>query len=234
MLDEEVVSVSLRPREFTYDKEQRIPVAIFRLDFIALIKTNDGENKKVLIEIQKAKNEMDLMRFRNYVAEQYKKQEIIDGEEVTLPIITIYILGFELPYVETACIKIKRQRITGRYKSKLDKLLSVFEQDNFIDDTGIVKDFKHEADVEELQIMTDILHHVGVSPEERKEIEDEKEAYRTYLEMFQKQKKEHQAQIEKKNKELKLKDKELEEKDKQMEELRKQIIALEKSRENNK
>jgi len=52
---------------------------------------------------------MDLMRFRNYVAEQYKKKDFIDNEKVVLPITTIYILGFKLPKVETACIKVRRQ-----------------------------------------------------------------------------------------------------------------------------
>ena len=46
------------------------------------------------------------MLFRNYLAEQYKKEDKIDNEKVILPITTIYILGFKLPEIETPCIKI--------------------------------------------------------------------------------------------------------------------------------
>ncbi len=59
---------NVKPQEFTYT-DQLAGLSVFRLDFIATIKTQEGEFKKVLIEIQKAKNEIDLMRFRNYLAE---------------------------------------------------------------------------------------------------------------------------------------------------------------------
>lgn len=76
-------------------------LAVFRLDFIAAIKTDTGEHKTVLIEIQKAKNPIDLLRFRNYLAEQYKKEDTVNNENIVLPITTIYFLGFKLPEIET-------------------------------------------------------------------------------------------------------------------------------------
>jgi hypothetical protein len=48
------------------------------------------------------------MRFRNYLGEQYKREDIINNEKHILPITTIYILGFNLPEIETACIKVER------------------------------------------------------------------------------------------------------------------------------
>jgi len=213
MLNEEVLSVNVQPQEFTYDKD-KIPIAIIRLDFIAIIKDKNGDHKKILIEIQKSRSEPDLMRFRNYVAEQYKRQDFVNNRKTILPITTIYILGFNLPNIETACVKVERnyidlinnqvineknkfienlthysfvvqvERITNRYKSKLDKLLSVFEQNHFMDDRSITKEYKYETDIEEVDIMTDILHKVGVSPEERREIETEQEAFRTYMGMY--------------------------------------------------
>jgi hypothetical protein len=149
------------------------------------------------------------MRFRTYLAEQYKKEDIVNGEKVILPITTIYILGFNLPEIASSCIKIERNywdlvdkkiiegrsdfveklthdsfivqvnRITNRYQTRIDKLLSVFEQTNFIDGKEITKKFKHDVDIEEIEIITDILHHSGTNPEERKKIENEQEAWRT-------------------------------------------------------
>jgi len=208
LLEQTIETIEVKPQEFTYTNELAA-LAVFRLDFIATIKTDAGEYKKVLIEIQKAKNQIDLMRFRNYLAEQYKKEDLINDEKVILPITTIYILGFKLPEIASACMKVERnykdlinkkiissksdfvkklthdsfivqvERITDRYQTSLDKLLSVFEQTNFVDDKKIIKEFNHEIDIEALKIATDILHHSGTNPEEKKKIETEQEAWRT-------------------------------------------------------
>ena len=208
VLEQTIETVEVKPQEFTYIDELSA-LAVFRLDFIATIKTNTGEQKKVLIEIQKAKNQIDLMRFRNYLAEQYKKEDTVNNEKIVLPITTIYILGFKLNEIDTPCLKVERnyidhinktnlntksdfveklthdsyivqvERITDRYQTRLDKLLSVFEQTNFVDDKKIIKEFNHEVDIEELKIATDILHYSGTNPEEKKKIETEQEAWRT-------------------------------------------------------
>lgn len=208
LLEQTIESIEVKPQEFTYTDELA-GLAVFRLDFIATIKTELGDYKKVLIEIQKAKNQIDLMRFRNYLAEQYKKEDTIDNEKVILPITTIYILGFTLPEIETPCLKVERnykdqinktslstksdfveklthdsyivqvERITDRYQTRLDKLLSIFEQTNFVDSKKIIKEFNHEVDLEEIKIATDILHHSGTNSEEKKKIETEQEAWRT-------------------------------------------------------
>lgn len=230
LLDEEIVSVEVKPQEFTYTDELA-GLAVFRLDFIATIKTETGAYKKILIEIQKAKNQIDLMRFRRYLGEQYKKEDKIDNENQVLPITTIYILGFILPEIQSACIKVERNykdlvnkmiiekksdfveklthdsfivqvdRITNRYQTSLDKLLSVFEQRNFVDDRKITKQFQHPTDNEDVKILTDILHHSGTNPEERKLIEDEQEAWRTVNAMFQDKEKAFQKALDEKEKE---------------------------------
>lgn len=208
LLEQIIESIEVKPQEFTYTDEFA-GLAVFRLDFVATIRTDTGELKKVLIEIQKAKNQIDLMRFRNYLGEQYKKEDIINENKVILPITTIYILGFKLPEINTSCIKVERnyrdlvnkkiidtksdfveklthdsyivqvERITDRYLTRLDKLLSVFEQTNFIDSSKITKEFNHDTDIEEVRIITDILHYSGTNPVEKKKIETEQEAWRT-------------------------------------------------------
>ena len=258
LLEQTVESIEVKPQEYTYkgeletakgiqDAEERIrerfSIWVYRLDFIATIKTDAGEYKKVLVEIQKAKNLIDLMRFRNYLAEQYKKEDKINNENVVLPITTIYILGFNLPEIETPCIKVERnyidlihkvtldkksefveklthdsfvvqvERITDRYQTRLDKLLSVFEQRNFTDDKEITKDFAHEPDIEELKTMTDILHYVGTDPKERKQIEIEQEAWRTVNAMFEEKERKYQRELEEQRKVLNEKDQALNEKE---------------------
>ncbi len=228
LLEQTIETVEVKPQEFTYIDELA-GLAVFRLDFIATIKTDLGEYKKVLIEIQKAKNHIDLMRFRNYLAEQYKKEDTVNDEKVILPITTIYILGFKLSEIETPCLKVERNykdltnkitietksdfveklthdsfivqvdRITDRYQTRLDKLLSVFEQTNFIDDKKIIKEFNHEVDIEELKIATDILHHSGTNPEEKKKIETEQEAWRSVNAMFDDKEKKYLKQLKDKD-----------------------------------
>jgi hypothetical protein len=247
LLDQFIENVEVKPQEFTYTDELA-GLAVFRLDFIATIKTENGAYKKVLIEIQKAKNQIDLMRFRKYLGEQYKKEDKINDDLVALPITTIYILGFTLPEIETACLKVERNykdlvnnklidkksdfveklshdcyivqvdRITNKYQTKLDKLLSVFEQNNFEDDSKITKRFTHPTDIEEVKIITDILHHTGTDPDERKQIEIEQEAWRTVNAMFEEKEKELLQKLKEKDKALEEKDKVLEEKDKALEE----------------
>lgn len=254
LLEQQIETVEVKPQEFTYSDEL-IGIAVFRLDFIATIKTENGTYKKVLIEIQKAKNQIDLLRFRRYLGEQYKREDKIKDEKTALPITTIYILGFTLPEINSACIKVERNykdlinktiiekksdfveklthdcfivqvdRITDRYQTSLDKLLSVFEQNNFIDENKITKQFSHPADSEDLVILTEILHHSGTNPEKRKQIEIEQEAWRSVNAMFEESAKEllkKVADTEKtlinSNKILEQKDKVLEEKDKALEE----------------
>lgn len=248
MLGQTIESLQLKPQEFTYS-DKLVGLAVFRLDFIAVVKTKNGQHKKILIEIQKAKNQLDLMRFRNYLAEQYKKQDTVEARKITLPITTIYILGFKLPKIETACIHVERQykdminnsilkhksdfveclthdsyvvqvrRITGRYQSKLDKLLSVFEQNNFVDDKEIIKEYHFKTNDKNVKTMTDILHHSGTDPETKAEIEREKEAWRTVDAMFE----ERASSLLKQVDEQKI---ELEEQKNEIEEQKKLIAAL--------
>ena len=249
LLDQTIETVEVKPQEFTYS-DALAGLAVFRLDFVATIKTSSGELKKVLIEIQKAKNQIDLMRFRNYLAEQYKKEDVINDEKVVLPITTIYILGFKLPEIDTPCLKVERNykdltnrtilevksdfveklthdsfvvqvdRITDRYQTRLDKLLSVFEQTNFVDETKIIKEFNHTADLEEVKLMTDILHHSGTNPSEKKKIETEQEAWRTVDALTEGLRQKEKKYI----KELKEKDQALSEKDQALSE-KDQLIA---------
>ncbi len=263
LLEEEIEKVEVKPQEFTYiDELARLTV--FRLDFIATIKTEKGESKKVLIEIQKARNYIDLMRFRNYLAEQYKKEDYIDNEKQILPITTIYILGFTIPEIDSACIKVERnykdliekriidkisefvekrthdsyivqlERITSRYQTKLDKLLSLFEQSYFIDDSKIIKEYPYPIDNEEIKLTAEILHYSGINPNERKLIEMEQEAWRSVNAMFEDKEKKYIKKLEETRKELEEEKKRAEEKERLLEEEKKKAEEEKKRAEEEK
>jgi hypothetical protein len=64
-------------------------------------------------------------------------------------------------------------QIEGKTRTRLEKLLSVFEQKYFIDDKGIRKEYLYDVDDENIRYILDILFHTGADPQKQKEIEDE-------------------------------------------------------------
>lgn len=260
MLGQKIESLELQPQEFTYEDDYPRGLRLFRLDFMAIIKTDEGEAKKILIEVQKAKEETDLMRFRSYLAEQYKKQEVINEEKITLPITTIYVLGFKLEGVETACVHVARQyrdmvnhsilesknrfieclthdsyvvqakRINGKYQTKLDKLLSVFEQRHFLGDSETVKEYLHDVDDEDVREITDILHYAGTDPDTRAKLEKEQEAQRTLDELAAGKQKALEKELDETKEALDKTKEVLNEKDKTIEEMKRMIEELKKKK----
>ncbi len=135
----------------------------------------------------------------------YNRKGTFDYEKRKLPSITIYILGFNLPEIQSACIKLEQtyedlisnkiinhkidfieklsqdcyivqvNRITERFETSLDKLLSIFEQSNFLDGGKLMKDFNHEIDEENIKLIVDILYHASIDLEQRKIMEIEQE-----------------------------------------------------------
>ena len=126
LIGEQVDEIAVIPQEYTYKKTQtkRKKVegkeaevkeevfSIIRFDFVATIRTAQGEHKKVLIEIQKSRKPTDLIRFRTYLGEQYKQTDMIEVKsgkvEKALPIICIYLLGFTIPRISAEAIKVNR------------------------------------------------------------------------------------------------------------------------------
>ena len=223
LIGEQVTEIAVVPQEYVYkkvirkekeDTEKKETVgntfeffSIIRYDFVSTICTDTGEYKKVLIEIQKSRKYTELVRFRNYLGEQYKRVDVINtktGEvEKSLPIICIYLLGFTLPKHHTPALKVGRfyqnlitkRKMTGKDKfvealthdgyfvqipcikgkprNLLEKMLSVFEQQSFIDDKEIVKTYEHQVDNDIIKEILDILRNVAADPEEIKAIEAE-------------------------------------------------------------
>ena len=287
IINQPVESISVTPQEYTYFKSSPQTLAesgltpdeiskienlsIVRYDFVAIIRTPEG-HKKVLIEIQKARNEVDLMRFRTYLAEQYKRRDVItvDREEIEepLPVITIYLLGFKLPETDAIAIHVSRTyhdmiahtelhvksefieclthdsyivqipHIEGKTRTRLEKMLSVFEQKYFIDDKGIRKEYRYEVDDDNIRYILEILYHTGADPQTQKDVETEWWSSELWEEVIVKRDKkiamqktaleEKDKALVEKNKALVEKDKALVEKEKENEELKKQLSALQK------
>ena len=85
---------------------------------------------------------------------------------------------------------IQVERIGGKHQTRLEKLLTLFEQAHFIDENGILKEYPYDLDEDEFKLMVDILHHTGTDPATRKAIEVEKEAWRSINAMFGKKEQE--------------------------------------------
>jgi hypothetical protein len=164
-----IVELTVKPQETLVNDETSGEIKIFRLDFKAVIKLPDGAQKTVLIELQKAKKSYDISRFRTYLGENYKKQEVIsiaDGvqESVSLEIVSIYILGFNLDGVNVPVLKVSRtytdaitneivvannefitklthesytiqvRRLKRAQRTQLEEVLEIFSQDNVTQD----------------------------------------------------------------------------------------------------
>jgi hypothetical protein len=164
------------------------------MDFPATIKTKEEGEKRVIIEMQKAKLFDDVYRFRKYLGAEYAVSK--------LPIITIYILGFPLSVDSPAFGNVPRYRdlltneelvvhdcfvehlthcayfvqttkIKPSLNTKLDKLLSIFEQANFIGNSKTTKDYSLPVDDPEVKAVIDVLRYVAADPQVRKELEKE-------------------------------------------------------------
>ena len=127
ILDVPVLEVTLGHQE-THFPNDRNQLSLFRLDFRAVVKEADGSLKTVLIELQKSKHKVDIERFRSYLGANYLAKNK-DGETAaepdidyhgTYPIITIYILGYNLPDLPYMAVTVNREIINSVSKERLD------------------------------------------------------------------------------------------------------------------
>ena len=98
LLKKEVVSVEMRRHE--HPNITRDNISMFRIDFAARVKEDDGTTRLVLIELQKTWLDTETLRFRRYLAAQYNAEEnmVKEGEtkSYALPMIAIYLLGHRI------------------------------------------------------------------------------------------------------------------------------------------
>ena len=163
LLKKEVVSVNIRRNE--YSNGTRNNISMFRIDFGAQIREEDGSVKLILIELQKTWLETETLRFRQYLGAQYANPENMVHDEMRppygLPMVAVYILGHKVgnidvpvlyvnhktydydgnevtkglpdPFVDSlihSSIIVQIPLLHGQINNRLDKVLSVFDQNN--------------------------------------------------------------------------------------------------------
>jgi len=130
---------------------------IYRQDYVAIVKSKseDGNEKyeKIVIEVQKSPFIPELGRFRNYLADKYRKKSSIpeteNSTEVYLPIKTIYlveeIFNKNLPAVLGRRGHYYDELENKEYKGEQDKVVELFAHDAWFIQTELLPpEFKDE------------------------------------------------------------------------------------------
>ena len=100
LLKKEVVHVTVRPHE--YSNTTRDTLSMFRIDFAATVRENEGNEIKdriVLIELQKTWLNTETLRFRQYLGAQYNNKNNIreaDEKGFAYPMVAVYLLGHKV------------------------------------------------------------------------------------------------------------------------------------------
>ena len=112
ILEKEVLELELSQQELVIEDEER-RFTLYRLDFKAVILEENGRRETVLIELQKSKLPTNVLRFRNYLGLAYthKTKAKHPGTQVAqdsaLPIISIYILGYNVEDIPSVAVKVE-------------------------------------------------------------------------------------------------------------------------------
>ena len=156
LLKEEVVAVEVRPHE--YSNDQRDALSVYRIDFGATVRKDDGSTELILVELQKTWLETETLRFRQYLGVHYSNPKNMDGDHA-LPTVAVYLLGHKVGDIEEPVVYVHHQsydyngkvvtkglpnpfidslthdsiivqipRLHGQINNRLDKVLSIFDQ----------------------------------------------------------------------------------------------------------
>jgi len=145
--------------------EARRPVGseilVMRLDFTATVRLEDGSRKLVLIEIQKAHNAGDVLRFRRYLGSQYAAGENVyldqKGSQQALPLVTIYFLGEGLECIDAPVVRINRHytdAATGEQVAIPDPFVEALTHDCIVVQINRLKN-RRRTDLEQLLAVFD-------------------------------------------------------------------------------
>ena len=162
----EVESLELRPQELAAPRADgpaaAPPLALFRMDFAARVRAPGGGERQVLIEIWKTNAPTVVERFRAYLGQQMRSPSNVvvhpSGRREAVPIVTIYLLGYDLGVSDEAVLDVRPRaterrtgagidaghpfiagihhrshvvqipRLRGRRRDDLERVLSIFDQ----------------------------------------------------------------------------------------------------------
>jgi hypothetical protein len=197
------IDLNVTERNRPMAENDKFPRSI-RLDYCATILNEAGEKQQILIEIQKTTGADNILRFREYLAvagympkpEENHPLPIITIyflgfklENVPTPCLKVarqYVDMLENKVLETKerfiellthdsfIIQTPRIKTGENPKTKLEKILSVFEQKDFASDVNYSTiNYKYPVDDDYLKKMVNILHYIGTDPGERKKLDNE-------------------------------------------------------------
>lgn len=166
ILGKEVIELTFSPTEYSRRLGGETGITVIRMDFHARIREANGEERIVLIELQKAKLYQQIMRFRTYLGRQYQNPQNVDHAQQPLPIYPVYILGESFTQERIPVIRVSRgytdaatgeqlkashlfiealshdatviqaEHLKGHRRTILERFLSIFDQSGRADDKG--------------------------------------------------------------------------------------------------
>ncbi|MES3017575.1 MAG: hypothetical protein V4721_07350, partial [Bacteroidota bacterium] len=126
IIGRKILEIKCNPQERTIhiDKGLGQQLTVYRLDFTAKVQTDTGE-KLLLIELQKTKYPMDIIRFRRYIGDQYRSSEVSyfdpkTNQHIPPEIVSIYLLGYRLETITAPVVQINRVIRDGATKDLID------------------------------------------------------------------------------------------------------------------
>jgi len=172
------------------------------VDYSANIRNKDGTEQKILIEMQKATGAEHILRFRKYLADagyQPKTKNETPIPVVTVYFLGFKLQHVDTPCLKVArqyidmlnnsvletkerfvellthdsyIIQAPRININNAPQTRLENILSVFEQKHFVEeDKEVTINYKYPINDAAVKKMVDALHYIIADPEERKELD---------------------------------------------------------------
>ena len=113
LLKKEVLSVEMRRHE--HPNITRDNISMFRIDFAAKVREDDGTEHLILIELQKTWVETETLRFRRYLAAQYNAEENMKSQGkdkcFAIPMVAIYLLGHRIGDIDKPVVYVNRKTV---------------------------------------------------------------------------------------------------------------------------
>ena len=140
LLKREVVDVKVRRNEYTNGTRDK--VSMFRIDFGAQVRKEDGSLQLILIELQKTWLETETLRFRQYLGAHYANPENIlqedNPEGYAIPMVTVYLLGHRVGDIEEPVLYVNHKAFSYQGEEVSKGLPNPFV-DSLVHDSIIVQ-----------------------------------------------------------------------------------------------
>ena len=140
LLKKEVAEVQIRRNEYT--NGYRDNISMFRIDFGARVRQDDGSLRLILIELQKTWLDTETLRFRQYLGAQYANKENMVQEELRppygIPMVAVYILGHRVGNINVPVLYVNHKSYDYEGREVTEGLPDPFV-DSLVHDSIIVQ-----------------------------------------------------------------------------------------------